>query len=283
MLRPIAAALAASLIAGLAGCALMPSVSPVQEVEFGTSLAIPPLAPSRVEDGVRVFDLSAHEGETEFVPGRPTATRGYNSDHLGPTLRAERGEEVAVRIENGLTDTTTLHWHGMHLPAAMDGGPHQPIEPGEQWRPEWRIDQPAATLWYHPHPHGDTEGQVYSGLAGMFLIDDEHSLAASLPSEYGVDDIPVVVQDKDLDLETGELDHSEIGGNGAEVGLLGNVVTTNGTVGAYQEVTTERVRLRLLNGSTARVYEFGFADRGFDLVATDGGLLDEPVELDRLR
>lgn len=65
----------------------------------------------------------------------------------------------------------------MHLPAEMDGGPHQPIERGASWRPTWVIDQPASTLWYHPHPHGQTEEHIVRGLAGMFLIDDEGSAA----------------------------------------------------------------------------------------------------------
>ncbi|WP_369373836.1 multicopper oxidase family protein [Promicromonospora sp. Populi] len=264
----------------LAGCgAITGSVTPVDEVEFTKELAIPPLAPSRVVDGTRVFSLTAQEGVTEFRPGVETRTWGFDGAYLGPTLRAERGEQVAVEVTNDLDEPTSVHWHGMHLPAAMDGGPHQAVEPGATWRPTWRIDQPAATLWYHPHPHGATEQHVYRGLAGLFLLDDDASRAADLPQTYGVDDIPVIVQDKVLD-DDGQL---ELTDDGSEPGTLGGVVMTNGTVGAYQEVTTERVRLRLVNGSTARTYQLGFADRDVDLVATDGGLLDAPVRLDEVR
>lgn len=276
-------AIAAALAILLAGCGLAPSTSPVDAVDFEIPLAIPPLADSTVENGVRVFELTAQEGQVAFTDGDTTATRGFNGAFLGPTVRAERGEEVEFRITNELSDETTVHWHGMHLPPEMDGGPHQPIAPGESWEPTWTIDQPAATLWYHPHPHGATEHQVYQGLAGLFLLDDEHSSTAALPQEYGVDDIPVIVQDRDMDLETGRILHDRLGGDGTEVGLLGNVIMTNGVIGAYQDVTTDRVRLRLLNGSTARTYSFGFEDRSVVLVASDGGLMPEPVELDEVR
>lgn len=271
---------ALALVLALAGCGMVPgSVTPVDETEFTNELAIPPLAPSRVVDGTRVFELTAQEGTTEFRPGVETETWGFNGSYLGPTLRAERGERVAVEFTNELGEPTSVHWHGMHLPAAMDGGPHQEVEPGATWRPTWEIDQPAASLWYHPHPHGVTEEHVYRGLAGMFLLDDDASRAAALPQEYGVDDVPVIVQDKVFD-DDGQL---ELEDNGSEPGTLGGTVLANGTVGAYHEVTTERVRLRLLNGSTARTYQLGFEDRDLELVASDGGLLDAPVTLDRVR
>ncbi|MBE1875800.1 multicopper oxidase family protein [Myceligenerans pegani] len=273
-LTSLGLALAASGCGALGG-----SATPVRAVEFGTELAIPPLAESTVVGGVRTFELTARPGTREFLPGVTTPTWGFDGPYLGPTLRAERGERVAVRVTNELDETTSVHWHGMHLPPAMDGGPHQPIAPGDTWEPTWEIDQPAATLWYHPHPHGATEEHVYRGLAGLFLLDDDASRAADLPSRYGVDDVPVVVQDKVFD-DDGRL---ELRHDGGEPGTLGDTVMTNGTVGAYHEVTTERVRLRLLNGSTARTYSFGFEDRSFDLVATDGGLLDAPVRLDEVR
>jgi FtsP/CotA-like multicopper oxidase with cupredoxin domain len=277
----VGSAVAIATTAVLAGCgAISGTVHPVAEQEFTNELAIPPLAASRVVDGTRVFELTAQEGTSTFLPDVETPTWGYDGAYLGPTLRAERGERVAVEVTNELGETTSVHWHGMHLPAAMDGGPHQEVRPGATWRPAWEIDQPAATLWYHPHPHGATEEHVYRGLAGMFILDDDASRSAALPHEYGVDDVPVIVQDKRIG-DDGEL---ELGDDGGEPGTLGDVVMTNGTVGAYHEVTTERVRLRLLNGSTARTYDLGFEDRELDLVATDGGLLDAPpVRLSSVR
>ena len=256
-------------------------VDTVGEVPFEQPLAIPPLADSYVDDeGRRVFELSAQAGTTELLPGTPTDTWGYDGSYLGPTLRAARGEDVVVNVTNELDETTTVHWHGMHLPAAMDGGPHQPIDPGATWSPTWTIDQPAATLWYHPHPHGETEDHIYRGLAGLFILDDPELPAAQrLPHEYGVDDIPVIVQDKRLD--GGELTFGR--GLFSGTGRLGGTLVVNGTYGPYLDVTTELVRLRLLNASTARVYDFGFSDdRSFDVVASDGGLLPAPVSVDRV-
>jgi FtsP/CotA-like multicopper oxidase with cupredoxin domain len=250
-------------------------VSTFGEVDFDQELAIPPLAESEVTaDGTRVFELTAQEGTTELLPGKPTTTWGFNGSYLGPTLRAERGEDVEVRVENELDETTSVHWHGMHLPAEADGGPHQPVEPGDTWTPSWTIDQPAATLWYHPHPHGATEEHVNRGLAGMFIVDDPDSpVAGRLPHEYGVDDVPVIVQDKRLD-GTGEV----------QPGGLGDHVLVNGSYGPYFDVTTERVRLRLLNASVARVFDFGFSDdREYSMIGSDGGLLPSPVTTDRVR
>ncbi|MDQ4007885.1 MAG: multicopper oxidase domain-containing protein, partial [Actinomycetota bacterium] len=196
-------------------------VSTVGKVEFEQRLRIPGLAESHVDaQGRRVFELTAQEGASELLPGTTTRTWGFNGPYLGPTLRAARGEEVAVEVTNEVDEETTVHWHGMHLPARMDGGPHQPVAPGETWRPAWTIDQPAATLWYHPHPHGRTEEHVYRGLAGMFILDDPDSPAADrLPHRYGVDDVPVIVQDK-LFGDDGELRDggSFLGGSG----LLGD-------------------------------------------------------------
>ncbi|WP_251840096.1 multicopper oxidase family protein [Oceanitalea stevensii] len=258
-------------------------VDPEQpEPTFDQALAIPPLADSVVdEDGTRVFQLTAQAGTTSFREGVETETWGFNGDFLGPTLRARRGEQVAVEVTNTLGESTSVHWHGMHLPPEMDGGPHQEVEAGGTWRPTWLVDQPAATLWYHPHPHGRTEKHVYLGMSGMFILDDDGADAAGLPAEYGVDDIPVIVQDKSFTAD-GQLTLAQE--NGVPSGVMGEVLMVNGTIGAVQEVTTERVRLRLLNGSTLRSYNFGFDDdRSFQLVASDGGLLSAPHETNRIQ
>jgi blue copper oxidase len=245
------------------------------QVDFRNALTMPPLAESRVDgEGRRVFDLRAQEGQTDLGQGGPTRTWGFNGDHLGPTLRAKRGERVLVNVVNGLAEPTSVHWHGMHLPARMDGGPHQEVRPGATWSPTWTVDQPAATLWYHPHPHGRTAKHVQRGLAGMFILDDERSAALALPREYGVDDIPVIVQDQKFD-RGGQLD---------DEGGVGDTVLVNGTAAPYLDVRTERVRLRLLNASSARAYTFGFSDgRSFALIGTDGGLLPAPHSMSRIR
>jgi blue copper oxidase len=265
---------------GLAGLAAwfwsQADMSNVGQLGFANQLKIPPLLEPRVDGaGRKVFDLRLQAGTSQLLPGKPTPTWGVNGAYLGPTIRATRGDQVVMNVSNGLSETTTtIHWHGMHLPAAADGGPHQLIDPGATWSPSWRIDQPAATLWYHPHPHGATEDHVYRGVAGLFLLEDPQASRLPLPERYGVDDIPVILQDKrftgDGALDFGEPAFSPIGRLGADI-------LVNGTHDPHLDITSQRVRLRLLNASTARVYNLGFADnRAFALIASDGGLLAAP-------
>jgi len=272
--------LAASPIALAASCSATATPRP-PSVDEGRRrpLPIPPLADSTVDDeGTRTFRLRAAPGTTSILAGTTTATWGYNGSILGPTLRARDGESVAVEFENALPVPSTVHWHGMHLPARCDGGPHQTVAPGARWRPAWTIRQPAATLWYHPHPHGETEKHLYRGLAGLFIVDDDATPDA-LPHEYGVDDVPLIIQDRKF-TSTGALDESDA----SDVGLLGDTIVTNGIANAYLSVRSEKVRLRVLNGSGGRLYNLGFADdREFHLVASDGGLLAEPVTVRRVQ
>src|SRR3990170_1257595 len=157
-------------------------VDTLGDLSFEQPLHIPPVLEPVIDDeGRRVFGLELQEGTTELLPGTESATWGANGVYLGPTLGASRGDEVVVHVANTLPEATTLHWHGMHLPATAEGNPHQPIRSGGTWSPRWTIDQPAATLWYHPHPHGDTEAHVYRGLAGMFILDDADESELDLP------------------------------------------------------------------------------------------------------
>ncbi|MGB9375358.1 MAG: multicopper oxidase domain-containing protein [Jiangellales bacterium] len=275
--RMLVAVLVAAVVAvGLTGCSLGGGEGSIADVEAFQPLPVPPLAPSRLDDdGRRVFDLDVRETSTDFGAGPVPGTWGANGDYLAPTIRAERGDTVVVNVTNGTPEMTTLHWHGMHVPARMDGGPHSMVPPGTTWSPTWTIDQPAATLWFHPHPHGQTAEQIYRGLAGLFIIDDPAADPGGLPDEYGVDDIPLVVQDKSF-TPSGELDFEA--GETTAVGFVGDTVVVNGALGAYLEADHERIRLRLLNASTARIYRFAMADdRPFSVIASDGGLLAEPV------
>lgn len=250
------------------------------KVEFSNPLAIPPLAASSIdENGTRIFDLTAMAGTTGFTPGVETSTWGFNQSYLGPTIVASRGEKVRVNVTNDIDEPTTVHWHGMHLPARMDGGPHQMVQPGDTWSPEWTVDQPAASLWYHPHPHEGTEDHIEKGLAGMVILSDENERSLNLPRQYGLDDFPVIVQDRRFDSD-GEFTT----GTRSFIGPIGDQVLVNGTVAPYLDVSTDVVRLRLLNASSARVFDFALDDtRGFELIASDGGLLAESVALRGIR
>lgn len=278
----LALALATGVTGTLAACGGIGAgrIDTTGEVAFDAPLPVPPLARATVDaDGEKVFSLDARAGTTEFRPGVKTPTWGFDGPYLGPTIVADRGDRVRMRVTNHLAEETSVHWHGMHLPARMDGGPHQMVSPGEVWEPHWTIDQPAATLWYHPHLHGRTEQHVQLGMAGLFLIRDDVEAGLALPRRYGVDDIPVVVQDKRFDAEGRFTD-----GVSGFVGPIGDTLVVNGAIGPYLDVTTEAVRLRLLNASPARTYDFALADeRPVDLVATDGGLLSAPAPVTHVR
>ena len=241
-------------------------------------LPIPPLLEGDMEDGVRVFRLTARDGHAEILPGvTGTRTWGFNGEFLGPTLRAHKGEKVRAEITNDLIEMTTVHWHGMKLPAYSDGGPHSPIAVGETWTPEWEIAQPAATTWYHPHPHMATATHAYRGLAGMFILDDDVSDSLDLPHEYGVDDIPVVIMDAKF-TEDGQLDEKI----DRTYGLMGTTPVVNGITNATFAATTSRIRLRLLGGASMRFYNLSLTEGSFHVIATDSGLLGAPVEVDSL-
>jgi blue copper oxidase len=91
----------------------------------------------------------------------------------GPTLFFNKGDVVHMNVKNNLNDSTTLHWHGFHLPAVMDGGPHQVIPPGTLWQPYWKVTNNASTYWYHPHLHEMTLEQITKGIGGLIIVRDE--------------------------------------------------------------------------------------------------------------
>ena len=244
---------------------------------FENELQIPEQSFGTVVDGRRQFHLTVAEGTREFFPGKQTPTAGVNGPYLGPTVRLRRGEDVDLIVQNNLDEMTTMHWHGMHFPARMDGTPHQRIEPGESWTASFAVHQQAAPLWYHPHPHGTTGRQVYRGVSGLMWIDDAESDALDLPKTYGVDDIPLVIQDRQFD-DNGAFRFALTQG-----AVYGNTMLVNGTWSPLLRAESRRIRFRLLNGSNARIYYIGFDDgREFHLVATDGGFLDAPLRTDRV-
>jgi len=250
--------------------------------DFVAPLAIPAEYFGVVEKGKRVFDLSLQHGKTEFFRGQKTATMGINGAYLGPVLRLNEGDEAIFNVANHLNQSSTVHWHGVHLPARMDGGPHQEIAAGGLWQPEFTLRQPASTQWYHSHLHGQTGAQVYQGLAGLFYIDDEQSKKSALPKEYGVDDIPLVIQDRNFNRD-GSLRYLS-GMHERMAGIQGSHILVNGTVRPQHNVARRLMRFRVLNGSNARTYNLKFSDnRAFVQVASDGGLLPSAVTLKRLR
>lgn len=295
------------LVAG-AGCAF--GQAPATGSMFSETLPIPPiLAPTSTKGGIAEYELTAHAGQTSFFTDRATPTYGYNGmSYLGPTIRLQRGHQARITLHNhlpadgpapmpmamdpaappmghaGVPNGSSLHLHGLAVAAEADTTPSNccvPLPPGrDQASAVFKVDQPSATLWYHPHPYMDTGRQVYMGLAGLLIIDDPKDAPLRLPHTYGVDDLPLIVQDRRFGPDRGLLfrDRKE----DAE-GMLGNRILVNGVLAPHAEVPAARIRLRLINASNARAYFFGFRDgHAFHQIATDGGLLPAPVEVDRV-
>lgn len=224
-----------------------------------------------------VFNLGIQNGTTQFYSGINTPTYGINGALLAPTLIVKKWDWVTMHVTNNLTgfgNATTIHWHGMHVPAMDDGGPHQLINQGSTWNPHFQILNSAGTFWYHPHGAGKTDLHVSKGIAGMIIVRDSIEGTLTLPRTYGVDDFPIIVQSKAFDVL------NQIAFSTEE----DTAVCVNGTMYPYLDAPAQVIRLRLLNGSSSRTYNFGFtANKTFKLIATDGGLLDSVVTLTRIR
>lgn len=225
--------------------------------------------------------MVAQAGSSNFLGKTPVPTAGFSQSYLGPTILMQNGA-LAAEIGNSLDEPVSVHWHGMKIAGVHDGGPHQPVPPGKIWVPEMQINQSPATIWYHTHIHERTAAQVYSGLAGVIHITDGRDDERGLPSTYGVDDLTLVLQDRQFDgdgrmvYEPSMMDRMH--------GFHGNRMLVNGQYGTIAAVPKSIVRLRLLNGSNARIYTLFFDDnRPMHLVATDGGFLPQPVALDLLQ
>ena len=215
------------------------------------------------------FNLNMVDTFKQLRSGNQTITAGINGDFWGPTLFFNQGDTVHMNVHNYLNDSTTLHWHGMHLPAVMDGGPHQVIPPGTIWQPYWKVTNQAATYWYHPHLHEMTQEQMTKGLGGFIIVRDPQEAALALPRSYGVDDIPLMLTSRRYNA-----------GNAFAFTntAYGDYMLTNGTPSAQVSLPKQMVRLRILNAEMERAYNLGFSDgRTFYVIGNDGGLLNAPV------
>jgi bilirubin oxidase len=220
------------------------------------------------------FNLDLQSGTIPFFSGQSTTTMGVNGNILGPTLIMHQGDFVNITVNNNLADSTTMHWHGMHVPAADDGGPHSVIPPNTTWNPAFQVMDKAGTYWYHPHLHSQTDKHVSLGIAGLIIVQDAEEAALELPRTYGVDDFPVVIQTKDFDENNQIVHHSN----------SDDVLMVNATIDPLLEIPAQVVRLRLLNGSSQRVFQLGLSNNtGFYQIASDGGLLSHTNPVNRLR
>ncbi|MEO5883205.1 MAG: multicopper oxidase domain-containing protein [Caldimonas sp.] len=258
------------------------------------------------------IELRAMPDQVSLRPGTPTRVWRYRGTllrgdagalepsaggYLGPIIRVRRGQRVRIDLVNDLPESTVIHWHGLHVPEAMDGHPRFAISPGERYVYEFSVVNRAGSYWFHPHPHGRTGKQVYSGLAGLFLVSDDEEAALELPR--GMQDIPLVLQDRSFDddnqfvylngepaaaatprrgMDGGMMRSGMSGMMTRMMGVLGDQILVNGKPDATIAVERRAYRLRLLNASNARIYKLAWADGSpLSVIGSDGGLLAEPV------
>jgi blue copper oxidase len=240
-----------------------------------------PIPPELRPDPQGMIALEARTGSMRFLGNRDTATYGINGPYLGPAVRLRRGEKAVMQVTNRVPENITMHWHGLIIPGSADGGPHQIIAPGKSWQTELAIDQPAATLWFHPHYYPSTAQEVIKGLAGLLIVDDDEIAGLPLPARWGVDDIPLVIQDRRFAPDGQFFDRMNI--IAVTNGYIGDTVLVNGAVYPQARTTRGWIRLRILNGSNARSYQLAVSDgRSVFVIGSDGGLLESPVELKQL-
>ncbi|NBX87250.1 MAG: bilirubin oxidase, partial [Bacteroidetes bacterium] len=225
------------------------------------------------------FNLVIKDTFSQIVKGQQTITAGINGKFWGPTLIIQKHDTVRMNVLNKLNDTTTLHWHGMHLPAVMDGGPYQMIPPNTTWRPYWKMKNQAGTYWFHPHLHEMTMDQITKGIGGLIIVRDSAEAALKLPRKYGVDDFPIIVQCQQYDSTNQAMPKGM-----QDSTLLVNGTRANNGDSTFLNLPAQVVRLRLLNASGERTFNFGFTgNMQFYQIASDGGLLQAPYNTTRIR
>ncbi len=240
---------------------------PVTVGDFSTPLPIPATINGQVT-------LTAQATTSTIFSGKKSTVLGYQSGSiLGPTIVVNSGENINVNFQNSLSENSNIHWHGLIVPANMDGHPEDVAQPGSSLNYNFTVSQRAGMYWYHPHPDGFTAKQAYLGLAGVFLVRDAEEQKLNLPS--GEQEIPLVIQDKRISPDYA-LDYSPTM-NDIMNGYMGSNIVVNGVSSPYKEVSTRNYRLRILNGSNGRIYNLALSNgASFSVIGADGGLLTSP-------
>jgi suppressor of ftsI/bilirubin oxidase len=285
------AAGAAGIAGGIAWWRAQPTPQPpfTPDLAFPNALRVPGAEGLYgVFDVAGSFTISAKPVQQEIVPGKAAAMLAYEVEHQGarllnPLIRLRSGAKIHAKHWNGLDETSIIHWHGLTVDSNNDGHPHYAVAGGETYEYSFAVPNRAATYWYHPHPHHLTGKQVYLGLGGVFIVEDDEELALqkALDLQLGVTDIPLVLHDRRLDAQ-GQLVFNPTDEDKAD-GFLGAQVLVNWTPQPYFEASTRIYRFRILNASNARPYKLAFQTGGqlleFQLIGTDGGLIDSPRKI----
>ncbi|MEY8712159.1 cell division protein FtsP [Mangrovibacter phragmitis] len=238
-------------------------------------LPVPPLLESRRGQPLFLTLQSAH---WSFAPGTRAQVWGFNGRYMGPTIRVWNGDDVKMIYSNRLTENVAMTISGLQVPGPLMGGAARMMTPNADWAPVLPIRQQSATLWYRANTPNRSAEQVYKGLVGMWLVEDDISKSLPVPNHYGVDDFPVILQDKRLD-NFGAPTYSEP----SDGGFIGDTLLVNGVQGPYVDVSRGWVRLRLLNASNARRYLLRMSDgRPLHVISSDQGFLPAPVSVSQL-
>lgn len=239
------------------------------------------------------FSLTACKTELPILPGKATQLLSYASEvlqgdpnavtavpgsYLGPIVRVTRGQTLRVHLRNELDEPTNIHWHGLIVPAEMDGHPSHLVAPGAEATIEFEVRNRPGTYWFHPHPHERTAEQAYYGLAGLVIVTDDDEAALAMPA--GAQDLPLILQDRrfDQDNQLVYIPDGMAGMMDQMMGLLGDRILVNGQPDVTLPVATQPYRLRLLNGANARIFKLAWSNGApMTVIATDGGLLAQPA------
>ena len=284
--RGVLRGLGAMALLGAAAGADMRFASGASAATATGTLTIPTLLdPTTDSSGTKVYTLSMETGKTTILSGISSATCGFNQAFLGPVMKVSQGDTVQMDITNNLSEVSTVHWHGAHIPPSVDGGPQNTIEAGDTFSPSFDINQGACTLWFHPHALGTTAKHIAWGMAGMLIVDDSTDGAAALPSTYGTDQFPLIVQSLPIS-SAGVIQYTTAGETASTTSfpllVNGSNVAVSGT--PTLNVDASRVRFHLLNASIADLITITRTDgASFTQVATDAALLSEPLSVTSLR
>lgn len=221
----------------------------------------------------REFDLRAAPTRVQQFDGQVLDVWAYNGTVPGPVLKVKLGEEVLVNFQNDLPQPTTIHWHGVRVPNAMDGVPgvtQDPIPPGGTFTYRF-VPKDAGTFWFHPHVRGAE--QVERGLYGVLVVEDTEAHPYHREQVWVLDDWRLGAD--------GQIDPRFVTRHDlAHDGRWGQRITVNGD--AALELHTrpgERIRLRLVNTSNGRVYRPDFGALKPKVIAIDGMYTARPLDL----
>lgn len=235
------------------------------------TLTIPPL----IEVGRgRPIRLDFRPTQTQFEAGKLVEAWGVNGQYLAPTVRVKSNDFVKLTYTNSLPQPLSINIQGLLAPTEMVGSMHRVLDKGSSWSPIVSVNQPACTCWYHADTMLNSALPLYRGLAGLWIIEDEQSRKAKLPNKYGVNDIPLILQDQLINRDGVQVLDSQA------TKFLGNRLFVNGKENPTLTLPRGWVRLRLLNASLSRRYELRLDnDKPLHLIATGMGMLAAPVEL----